>query len=236
MDYLRQVLALNIRRKIKPMSTNAYALYHIILAYSNEVYFAEAFTASNAVLAGETGLSLSAFHRARNELVQMGYIEYRNGAGNQSGKYTVFDLTVDSDTQTERKADAKCNANATQTERKAEAIRDANDTQSEHSTIYNKPNLTRPDLTRESGARARKSSIGFVPPTAEEVRAYCEERRNKVDPVRFVDFYASKGWYVGKNKMRDWKAAVRTWEKREQSVPPDRPENPWEGCSFGVTV
>ena len=52
----------------------------------------------------------------------------------------------------------------------------------------------------------------FTPPTIEEVIAYCLERQNKVDPQKFIDFYTSKGWMVGKNKMKDWKAAVRTWE------------------------
>lgn len=55
----------------------------------------------------------------------------------------------------------------------------------------------------------------FVPPSVEEVRGYCEKRGNKVDPQRFVDFYISNGWKVGKNPMRDWKAAIRTWEKRD---------------------
>lgn len=55
----------------------------------------------------------------------------------------------------------------------------------------------------------------FVPPTVAEVTAYCQERGNRVNPEAFVDFYASKGWMVGKNPMRDWKAAVRTWERSE---------------------
>ena len=52
----------------------------------------------------------------------------------------------------------------------------------------------------------------FVPPTVEEVRAYCTGRKNGIDPQSFVDFYSSKGWVVGKSPMKDWKAAVRTWE------------------------
>lgn len=56
-------------------------------------------------------------------------------------------------------------------------------------------------------------STRFVPPTIEEVREYCKERGNNVDAERFVDFYESKGWMVGKNKMKSWKACVRTWEK-----------------------
>ena len=53
----------------------------------------------------------------------------------------------------------------------------------------------------------------FVPPTLEEVKAYCAERKNNVDAERFVNYYESNGWMVGKSKMKDWKAAVRTWEK-----------------------
>lgn len=56
----------------------------------------------------------------------------------------------------------------------------------------------------------------FIPPTVDEVRGYCDERMNRVDPDAFVDFYSAKGWMLGKNKMKDWKAAVRTWERKEQ--------------------
>lgn len=53
----------------------------------------------------------------------------------------------------------------------------------------------------------------FTPPTLEEVTAYCNERNNNIDPQHFIDYYTSNGWLVGKNKMKDWKAAVRTWER-----------------------
>lgn len=56
----------------------------------------------------------------------------------------------------------------------------------------------------------------FSPPTQEEIKIYCLERKNKVDPIKFFDFYESKGWMVGKTKMKDWKASVRTWEKNEK--------------------
>lgn len=53
-----------------------------------------------------------------------------------------------------------------------------------------------------------------IPPTLEEVTAYCKERSKGVDPNKWYDFYQSKGWMIGKNKMKDWKAAVRTWEPK----------------------
>lgn len=55
----------------------------------------------------------------------------------------------------------------------------------------------------------------FHPPSIEEVTSYCKERNNRVDPQQFIDFYTTKGWMVGKNKMKDWKACVRTWERRD---------------------
>ena len=67
----------------------------------------------------------------------------------------------------------------------------------------------------------------FVPPSVEEVRDYCLERGNSVDPQRFVDYYSSNGWMVGKTKMKDWKAAVRNWEQREKSQKPTKSSNPF---------
>lgn len=53
----------------------------------------------------------------------------------------------------------------------------------------------------------------FVPPTVEEVKAYCDERKNNIDPQKFVDYYSTNGWVQGKGKpIKDWKACVRTWE------------------------
>lgn len=57
----------------------------------------------------------------------------------------------------------------------------------------------------------------FSPPSVEYVTAYCRERKNGVDPQKFVDFYTAKGWKVGQNPMKDWKACVRTWEQRDRT-------------------
>jgi len=56
----------------------------------------------------------------------------------------------------------------------------------------------------------------FIPPSLNEVQDYCLERNNGIDAERFINFYESKGWFVGKNKMKDWKAAVRTWESKNK--------------------
>ena len=65
----------------------------------------------------------------------------------------------------------------------------------------------------------RRSAPRFTPPTIEEVRAYCQERGNHVDAERFHSYYTANGWKVGKNPMKDWKAAVRTWERDDKKGP-----------------
>lgn len=68
---------------------------------------------------------------------------------------------------------------------------------------------------KEKGVQGEKPrGSKFSPPSVDEVSTYCMERGNRVDAESFCDFYASKGWLVGKTPMKDWKAAVRTWEKR----------------------
>ena len=67
---------------------------------------------------------------------------------------------------------------------------------------------------RWNGIEPKRSKI-FCKPTVDEITSYCLERNNRVDAQHFYDFYESKGWMVGKNKMKDWKACVRTWERND---------------------
>ena len=70
-------------------------------------------------------------------------------------------------------------------------------------------------LDKVSVDKSNSTAQRFTPPTVDDVKAYCDERGygSRVDPERFVDFYQTKGWMVGKNKMKDWKAAVRNWAR-----------------------
>ena len=71
----------------------------------------------------------------------------------------------------------------------------------------------------------KKSSSHFQKPSLDEIRQYCISRGNKVDPEQFFNFYESKGWIIGKSPMKDWRAAVRTWEKREKEIPQRKRES-----------
>ena len=85
---------------------------------------------------------------------------------------------------------------------------------------YTQVRLGKDRLGKDSIEREKRTA--FTPPTIDEVTAYCRERNNKIDPAHFIDFYASKGWMVGKNKMKDWKAAIRTWEQRDKETKPSK--------------
>lgn len=87
--------------------------------------------------------------------------------------------------------------------------------------IYNN---TDKNNTMNNKEKIYKKEI-FQKPTVDEISRYCIERKNKVDAERFYDFYQSKGWKVGKEPMKDWKACVRTWEKNNKDKQPIQRNN-----------
>lgn len=141
-----------------------------------------------------------------------------------TGRESVaFDFIADDIDRSKEAYEARCAQNkANRNGRRPSTIVDDGRRQStiEHKTETKsktkskpEPNTTPPDGGSSQGAKAPNARARFTPPTVEEVRTYCTERGNHVNPERFVDFYASKGWKVGNQGMKDWRAAVRTWER-----------------------
>lgn len=111
-------------------------------------------------------------------------------------------------------------------------------TQNKRKQTDNKPEQTRKEKEKEREKESENDSYcsppppsgpkRFVPPTLAEVQSYVAERQSPVDPQGFIDFYASKGWMVGKTPMKDWKAACRNaetwerWSRKEASAPPKK--------------
>lgn len=81
-----------------------------------------------------------------------------------------------------------------------------------------KDNNTSINNTSINNKESKKKN--FEKPTIEEIQEYCNERNNGINANAFYDFYESKNWYVGKNKMKDWKACIRTWENRNKEQKP----------------
>jgi len=76
-------------------------------------------------------------------------------------------------------------------------------------------NITSNNITSKKEIYKERNE-SFKKPTLEEVNEYCKERNNGIDAEYFIDFYESKNWMIGKSKMKDWKACVRTWEKNRK--------------------
>lgn len=91
---------------------------------------------------------------------------------------------------------------------------EANESKSNHKKEKEKE--IEKDIEKESSPKGEQKKERMARPTVEEVSAYCRERGNTVDAQHFVDFYQSKGWKVGTQPMKDWRACVRTWEQREK--------------------
>lgn len=83
-----------------------------------------------------------------------------------------------------------------------------------------KENNTGFNNTSNNTDEYREKRTRFVPPSVEDVKTYCLERNNGIDPQSFIDYYEARGWMVGKSKMKDWRAAVRNWENRRKADTP----------------
>lgn len=118
--------------------------------------------------------------------------------------------------------------------RQAEAKQTPSTSQAQAKQTPSKSQLnkgTKEQGTKEQGTKEQGSGIGatrtFRPPTLQEVREYCEARGNGISAERFIDHYSANGWKVGRNPMKDWKSAVRNWERNEfaDKKPKDANEN-----------
>ncbi len=86
-------------------------------------------------------------------------------------------------------------------------------TDKKRTNVHKRADVLRTSSSSSSSSKSKKKV--FVKPTVDDVSGYCQERGNSVDPQAFVDHYESNGWKVGRNSMKDWKAAVRKWERSD---------------------
>lgn len=112
----------------------------------------------------------------------------------------------------EKQSSSKSVANEKQTSSKSVA----NVKQSSSKRLADKEKDKDKDIKEKQEKEKVASAPRFVKPTVAEVSAYCRERANGINPESFVDFYEAKGWKVGAQPMKDWRAAVRTWEQRRK--------------------
>lgn len=163
-------------------------------------------------LAEELGFSVKQVRRAMEKLERTGEISKK-----RANRFTVVTIENWSFYQGGDTGEGSQRAMKGQTEGNQRAVK--GQTERKATSIYKEEKEE--EYINSARARVRHGdgvSINrFIPPDVPEVKAYCMERGNDVDPERFVNFYEAKGWMVGKNKMKDWRAAVRNWERNGAS-------------------
>lgn len=196
MNYITEIKAFYDLLLSKPLSTGQIALWHALMHINNKCAWAKWFTVPNQTLELLTGLSRNSILNARNVLKQVGLIDFKtNGV-----KATSYMLYFVQDTAQHTVQDT------------AQSI--VQDTVQSTSTL-NKLDKTRLDKTIKEKIPLESKRKKFQKPTVEQIQAYCDERKNDVNPNLFYDYYEARGWMVGKSPMKDWKAAVRTWERND---------------------
>lgn len=179
----------------------------------------EYFCAYHSYIKQCKGLSdseLGRLFRALLEYSASGKVPELNGR--ESVAFDFMSANIDRDAESYKDT---CNRNRENIAKRYERIRSNTsvfETYQEKEEEKEKEELLKKDISNEISKKSTRQKK-FVPPTEEEVAAYCLERKNKVDAAYFVDHYTSNGWKVGKQNMKDWKAAVRTWEKNGYNQP-----------------
>lgn len=179
----------------------------------------EYFCAYHSYIKQCKGLSdgeLGRLFRALLEYSASGKVPELNGR--ESVAFDFMSANIDRDAESYKDT---CNRNRENISKRYERIR-ANttvyETYQEKEEEKEKEELLKKDISNEISKKSTRQKK-FVPPTVEEVASYCLDRKNKVDAAYFVDHYTSNGWKVGKQNMKDWKAAVRTWERNGYNQP-----------------
>ena len=189
-DYKEQDDFILVRRfmstELGIQSKNEMLLYALIYSYSDG---GSAFYGSTEYLAKRLGSSKSRIIKTLNEMVSKGLI-IKKISGRFNFYVTNFNYVCKAEPTVSVQHPEQC-----QIDTESSVIPTSNN-------INNNINDT-------------ISVKRFVKPKVEDIEAYCKERNNNVDAQQFFDYYESKGWKIGKSPMKDWKAAVRTWEKND---------------------
>lgn len=183
--------------KIKPIH---YAIYFFSIEHCNRLGWKRSFGLPSQMVMEAIGVkNWKTYSAGLNDLVDFGFIEMLERSKNQ---YSSNIIAIVNFTKAPTKAPTKALDKALQ----------------KHSTKQGQSIVS-------IDKQETKNNKQFIIPSIEEIKAYCKERQNDVDSSKFFNFYESKGWLVGKNKMKDWKAAVRTWEKDSTESPKDQKQD-----------
>ena len=196
------------------------------LVYARIAFFDEYFETASKT-AEYLGLTEHTVRRAKRVLEKLGYIKCVMNTGH--GKKYTADV-VKMATQTGQNGHSDRPKVVYQTGQNGQA--DWPKWSSRPANLAHIDKNIEKNIGKNVNKKENKKERKTARPTLEEIKAYCQERQNQVDPERFLDYYTANGWKVGRNPMKDWKAAVRTWERSAKTysstavVPTSEPYTP----------
>lgn len=165
--------------------------------------------ASNEHLANFCQCSKTKVSTAISKLIECGYLYIQNFDGRKrelKSRLSNF----------ERQNIKNCNADI-QNLKESNTYSNTNNNTNSKLKESNKENNNTPKAEKKERFKA---------PTVEEVQEYCTERGNNIDAQHFIDYYSARGWMLGKNHIKDWKACIRTWERNDSFKPQKHNEEP----------
>lgn len=192
MNYIELInLFWQTRRTVRLTCAEA-DLYYFLMQESNIRGWENPFECSNGIICAVIGIGENTLINARKRLQQKGLIAFV--AGQRKHKSPVYTLLY------------------SKKESIQESIEEVIESGKTGESCAGKTEA------KSKGNNVKKRTPDFMPPSAKEVETYCLERKNRINAQRFIDFYTAKNWLIGRSKMKDWKAAIRTWEQRQESA------------------
>ena len=182
------------------------------------------FVTSLSKLSFETGLSVNEIRNALQHLISTHEL-----TSETTNKYTIIticnyadyqDVEENNDTQNHTQATSNQQATNTQPTSKQQASHKQTTTNKNDKNGRMEEDNNIPPYNPPTGGTDGSPIKLSIPPTPDDVAAYCNERNNGIDPYEFIDYYDSCGWRVGNKPMKDWKAAIRTWENKRKAQQP----------------
>ena len=241
MNYIKEINSFYDWLELNSVSDSVITLWHAMMHINNKAGWKVEFTVAISTLQVKTSLSKSSIIRARNILKQLGRIDFKERKGNQSCAYKI--IAFHGDTQNDTQCETEfVTQTDTQTVTQADTINKLNKTKLNNVLLEKEPKeenfsdelffendsvKTKKENTSKKVAEKKVSQKKerFKPPSIQQVQDYCNERKNGIQAYTFVNFYQSKGWMIGKNPMKDWRAAVRTWEQKNKENAQSNNEN-----------
>lgn len=214
MDLMSMVLGFNRMDNIQPFSASAYLLGMKLIDLLNGLFWPDAVTIDTSRMSVMARCSKHTAINARDELIARGVLMIvSTGKKGTPSTYRMVDLRQENMPASGANSAPNhgINADSVQDKVPMRSLFGANSAQ-------DNGNIKTPyiDHTNQNNGVELKHKR-FTPPTPEDVRAYCQKKGYAVDADRFCNFYASKGWRVGNQPMKDWQAAVRTWATRNDA-------------------